>query len=474
MFGQCCGSIGSRPCSRNARADCGGGVSFLDCTRLCLQSMQTANSVPSNGRSPCRPMSDDTSLLIGTKHQHPPHAVVAGAGPNGLAAAIVLVQAGWQVDIYEAQPVIGGASRTMPLTLPGFQHDFGSAIHALAAGSPFFSSLPLEKHGLTWVHPSAPLAHPLDDGTAVMLEHNLDEAASALGVDGKRWRKTFAPFAEHWEQIASDALRPPIHFPAHPLLMARFGMNALISAQAFARRFQSERTRALFAGIAGHSILPLDAALSASGGVLLAAAAHAVGWPMPRGGAQSTVNALADYFLSLGGSIYTSSPITSLESFSPHTVLVCDVSPRQLLAMAGNRLTPEFRQELGRFRHGPGVFKMDYALSAPIRWKAAECACAGTVHLGGTFDEIAASERAVWQGQHPERPFVLLTQPTLFDPSRAPEGKHIAWAYCHVPNGSTVDMAERIEAQIERFAPGGVHGMCGYHAAQAVLRRVKR
>ncbi|HZU10720.1 MAG TPA: NAD(P)/FAD-dependent oxidoreductase [Pseudacidobacterium sp.] len=484
-------------------------------------------------------MNDDTSLLIGSKHKHPLHAVVIGSGPNGLSAAIVLAQAGWQVDVYEAQPTIGGASRTLPLTLPGFQHDFGSAIHAMAAGSPFFSTLPLAKHGLEWVHAPAPLAHPFDDGTAITLERDLDDAERVFGSDGKRWRSIFGPLAEHWNQIAKGALRPLVHFPAHPFLMARFGTFSLMSAQFFADRFlQSSRVRALFAGIAAHSIMPLDAPLSASGGVMLAAAAHAVGWPMPRGGAQSTANALAGYFSSLGGSIYTHSPITSLEDFSPHTVLVCDISPRQLLDLASHRLTGQFQKDLRRFRYGPGAFKLDYALSAPIPWKAAECARAGTVHLGGTMEEIAEAELAVWQNRHPDRPFVLLTQPTLFDPSRAPEGKHIAWAYCHVPNGSTFDMSERIEAQIERFAPGfrdcilarhvsspsfletldanliggdinggaislrqlvfrptprhyatsdpniflcsastpplgGVHGMCGYHAAQAVIRHVR-
>ena len=484
-------------------------------------------------------MNDDTSLLIGSKHQHPPHAVVIGAGPNGLSAAIVLAQAGWQVEIYEAQPTIGGASRTLPLTLPGFQHDFGSAIHALAAGSPFFSTLPLETYGLEWVHAPAPLAHPFDDGTAITLERNLDDAALMLEADGKRWRHLFGPFAEHWDQIARGVLGPVLRFPTHPFLMARFAAFSFMSAQFFAMRFlQTPRARALFAGIAAHSVLPLDAPLSASAGVLLGAAAHALGWPMPRGGAQTTVNALAGYFASLGGIVYTSSPITSLEGFSPHTVLVCDLSPRQLLEIAGNRLEPEFQRELGRFRYGPGAFKVDYALSAPIPWKAADCARAGTVHLGGTLEEIAASESEVWQGKHPERPFVLLTQPTLFDPSRAPAGKHIAWAYCHVPNGSTFEMTERIEAQIERFAPGfrdcilarhvsspallqtmdanlvggdinggaislrqvafrptsrlyttpdpslflcsastpplgGVHGMCGYHAARTVLRKIR-
>ena len=401
-------------------------------------------------------MTDTTSLLIGSKHRcpHGCHAVVIGTGPNGLAAAIVLAEAGYGVEVHEAQPTIGGGARTLPLTLPGFQHDFGSAIHAMAVGSPFFSSLPLSQHGVEWIHPGAPLAHPLDDGTAVMLERNLDDATRGLDSDGNIWRRVFGPLAENWHTLAEETLRPVIHMPRHPFVLARFGIPALMPASLFASRFNNARTRALFAGIAAHSFLPLDSPLSSSGGIMLAAAAHAVGWPMARGGAQSISNALASILKELGGSIHTNSPVTSLDCFARDTLFLCDISPRQLLAISGHRLKLNFRQSLTRFEPGPGAFKVDYALSQPIPWKAGDCLRAGTVHLGGTFEEIAAAERVVADGQHPERPFVLLTQPTLFDKTRAPEGKHIAWAYCHVPNGSTIDMTERIEAQIERFAPG--------------------
>ncbi len=453
-----------------------------------------------------------------------------------MAAAIVLAQAGYGVEVHEAQPTIGGGARTLPLTLPGFLHDFGSSIHPMAVGSPFFSSLPLHQHGLAWVHPSAPLAHPLDDGTAVMLEHDLGDAAHALGADGLHWRRFFAPLAENWPQLAEEVLQPIIHLPRHPLLLMRFGIPAVMPARLFASTFfRDARTRALFAGIAAHSFLPLDAPLSSSAGVLLAAAAHAVGWPMPRGGAQAITDALASILKELGGCIHTNSPVASLDAFSRDVLFLCDVSPRQLIALSGHRLNQGFQQQLRKFKSGPGTFKVDYALSQPIPWKAADCLRAGTVHLGGTVEEIAAAERTVADGNHPERPFVLLSQPTLFDKTRAPESKHIAWSYCHVPNGSAVDMTERIEAQIERFAPGfrdcilarhfsspailesmnanllggdisggamtlhqtifrptrrnyatsdpniflcsastpgvgGVHGMCGYHAAQAALK----
>ncbi|HEX3438235.1 MAG TPA: NAD(P)/FAD-dependent oxidoreductase [Pseudacidobacterium sp.] len=398
---------------------------------------------------------DPTSLLIGSRHEHKLNAVVIGAGPNGLAAAVVLAQAGCQVEVYEAQPEIGGGARTLPLTLPGFLHDFGSAIHPMAIGSPFFSSLPLEKYGLAWIHPPAPVAHPLDDGTAVMLERDLNDTQSALGIDGNQWKNIFEPFVKHWPQLMEETLQPLVHFPHHPFLMARFGILALMSARRFANTFfKSPRTRALFAGIAAHSFLPLDAILSASGGVMLSAAAHAVGWPMPRGGSQSIANALADHLRALGGMIRVNSPVTSLEEFAPHTLFLCDVSPRQMLSIAGPRFSAGFQRSLQRFKPGPGTFKVDYALSEPIPWGAADCRRAGTVHLGGTLEEIAESEAAIARGQHSEWPFVLLAQPTLFDPTRAPEGKHIAWAYCHVPNGSTFDMSARIEAQIERFAPG--------------------
>lgn len=374
--------------------------------------------------------------------------------PERPRAAIVLAQAGYGVEVHEAQPTIGGGARTLPLTLPGFHHDFGSAIHALAVGSPFFSSLPLSQHGVEWTHPAAPIAHPLDNGTAVVLERDLGDATRALDADGKRWRRIFDPLVGNWTRLAEETLQPVIHIPRHPLLLARFGIPAFMPANLFASGFRDTRTRALFAGIAAHSFLPLDAPLSSSAGIMLSAAAHAVGWPMARGGAQSISYALASIFQELGGRIHTNSLVTSLDSFARDTLFLCDISPRQLLAISGHRLKEGFRQSLTRFEPGPGAFKVDYALSESIPWKAGDCLRAGTVHLGGTFEEIAAAERSVANGQHPERPFILLTQPTLFDKTRAPEGKHIALAYCPVPNGSTVDMTERIEAQIERFAPG--------------------
>jgi phytoene dehydrogenase-like protein len=340
------------------------------------------------------------------------------------------------------------------LTLPGFRHDFGSAVYPLGAGSPFFTSLPLSEHGLEWIHSPAPVAHPLDDGTAVVLERDLAEAKSSLGEDGKVWLDLVKPFVEHWREFASDVLRPVSLIPKHPVLMARFGINALRSARTIAGRFRSARTRALFAGLAAHSTLGLDEVLSGAFGMLMAIPAHAVGWPIPRGGAQSLTDALCGYLAKLGGKISTSSRLERIEQLSDYDWHMFDVTPRQLLALAGERFTPSFEQQLQRFRYGPGVFKVDYALSSPIPWRAPDCLRAATVHIGGTFDEVAASEKAVRAGLHPERPFVLLVQPSLFDPSRAPEGKHIAWAYCHVPNGSTEDMLARLENQIERFAPG--------------------
>lgn len=464
-------------------------------------------------------------------------ACVIGSGPNGLAAAIVLAQAGLQVDVFEAEATPGGAVRTMELTLPGFRHDFGSAVYPLGAGSPFFSSLPLPDHGLEWIHSPAPLAHPLDDGTAVVLEHNLDEAASALGPDGKAWRNLFQPFVERWSEFAPEVLRPLPIIPKHPFLMARFGMSAFLSAKMIASRFRSERTRALFAGVAAHSFLALDEVLSGALGILMVIPAHAVGWPIPRGGAQAIPDALCSYLASFGGAVWTSKRVESLAELKDYEAILCDVTPRQLLRIGAQRLSESYRHELERFRYGPAAFKVDYALRAPIPWQASECLRAATVHLGGTFEEIATSEKAVRNGQHADRPFILLAQPSLFDPSRAPEGKHTAWAYCHVPNGSQVDMLEKIESQIERFAPGfreivlarrafspanlesmdanlvggdigggvmdirqfvfrptprhystssrdiyicsastppggGVHGMCGYHAARKVLSRM--
>ena len=381
-------------------------------------------------------------------------ACVIGAGPNGLAAAIVLAQAGLQVDVLEAELTPGGAARTLELTLPGFRHDFGSAVYPLGAGSPFFSSLPLIDHGLEWIHSPAALAHPLDDGTAVMLERDLEQSKDSLGIDGPAWDKLMRPFVEHWTEFAPEILRPVSFVSRHPWLMARFGMIALQSARAVARRFRNQRTRALFAGLAAHSFLSLDEPLSAAFAILMAVPAYAVGWPIPRGGAQSLTNALCGFLSTFGSKVTTSSPVRSLAALANYDLLLCDLTPRQLVKVGGQRLSDSYKRRLGRYRYGAGVFKVDYALKAPIPWKAPGCLRAATVHLGGSFEEIAAAEKAVRIGQHADRPFVLLAQPSLFDSSRAPAGKHTAWAYCHVPNGSKINMLEKLEDQIERFASG--------------------
>jgi len=464
-------------------------------------------------------------------------ACVVGAGPNGLAAAIVLAQAGLRVDVLEAESTPGGAVRTMELTLPGFWHDFGSAVHPLAAGSPFFSSLPLRDHGLEWIHSPAPLVHPFRDGSAIVLERDLKNAAASLGPDGDAWVRLMRPFVSHWQELVREALGPIWAMPRHPWLMLRFGLNGIASAGSIARRFKSARTRTMFAGLAAHSFLGLDESLSGAFGILMGVSAHAVGWPIPRGGSRCLTEALCGYLSTLGGRVSTSSRVNSLDGLSDYDAILCDVTPKQLLAVAGTKLSESYERKLKKFRYGPGVFKVDYALSGPIPWQAAECLRAATVHLGESFEEIAGSERAARNGQHVERPFVLLAQPTLFDPSRAPAGKHTAWAYCHVPNGSTEPMLERLEDQIERFAPGfrktvlarrvfspadlesmdanlvggditggaldrrqllfrptwqhyatsakniflcsastppggGVHGMCGYHAARMALARL--
>jgi phytoene dehydrogenase-like protein len=359
-----------------------------------------------------------------------------------------------QVDVLEGESTPGGAARTLELTLPGFRHDFGSAVFPLGAGSPFFSSLPLINHGLEWIHSPAALAHPLDDGTAVMLERDLNDNRKSLGVDGLAWDQLMRPFVERWAEFAPEILRPVSFVPRHPWLMARFAMVAPRSAQAVARRFRDPRTRALFAGLAAHSFLRLDEPLSAAFGILMAVPAHAVGWPIPRGGAQSLSNALCSFLSTLGGRVTTSSPVQNLEGLPNYDLFLCDLTPRQAVKVGGPRLSQSYKRQLESYRYGAGVFKVDYALNAPIPWKASECLRAATVHLGGGFEEIAAAEKAVRMGQHAERPFVLLAQPSLFDDSRAPAGKHTAWAYCHVPNGSRIDMLEKLENQIERFAPG--------------------
>jgi phytoene dehydrogenase-like protein len=382
-------------------------------------------------------------------------ACVIGAGPNGLAAAIVLAESGLQVDIFEAEPQAGGAARTLALTIPGFLHDFGSAVYPLAAGSPFFSSLPLESHGLEWIHSPAPLAHPFDDGTAVVLERELRDACSSLGQDGPAWSRLMGPLAVHWAELSSEVLRSVHLVSRHPLLLARFGLCALPPANALAALlFRGERTKALFAGLAGHSFLSLNEPLSAGFAVLLGAAAHSVGWPIPRGGAQSITDALCSHLASFGTTVKTSTRIDRLQPGHGYDAVLCDVTPRQLLPLARGRLSKAYERRLAKYRYGPGIFKVDYALASSIPWKAAECLRAATVHLGGGAAEITASEEATRHGLHSQRPLVLLAQPSLFDPTRAPAGKHTAWAYCHVPNGSEFDMLGRLEAQIERFAPG--------------------
>ncbi len=457
--------------------------------------------------------------------------VVIGSGPNGLAAAITLARARRRVTVFEANARIGGGTRSEELTLPGFLHDVCSAAHPMAIASPCFETFPLAAHGLDWIQPGAPLAHPLDDGSAVMLERSVAATGANLGEDGTAWCRLMEPFVSAWPVLSRELMAPLLRLPGHPLLMARFGMHALRSARGLAEsRFRGVRARALFAGIAAHSFLSLEEPASAAIGMALAVAAHGSGWPLPHGGSQKIADALARYLRSLGGEIETSHTVTELPE-AP--IVMCDITPRQMLAMAGARLPASYRRALEAYRYGPGVFKMDWALEAPVPWRAAECARAGTLHLGGTLDEIAQ-----WERRYEGAPFVLVTQPSLFDNTRAPAGKHTLWAYCHVPNGSRADMTNAIEAQIERFAPGfrsrilaraahtpadlalrnanliggditggandlrqsilrptpslyrtpmrgvflcsaatppggGVHGMCGYHAARMALNRAR-
>ena len=382
-------------------------------------------------------------------------AVVVGAGPNGLSAAIVLAQAGKSVLVVEAKETVGGGMRSAELTLPGFVHDVCSTAYPLGAGSPFFNSLPLSEHGLDWVHPNAPVTHPLDEGTTAVLYRSVSETADGLDSDGEAYRKLMGPLAADWNGTADDILSPFRSVPSHPIAMARFGLTGFRSVESVARsRFQSEKARALFAGIGAHSMLPLDRPSTAAVGLVLSIAGHAVGWPFARGGAQSIARALASYLESLGGEIVTNWQIESLSELPNSRAVLCDTSPAQLLDISGDKLSGSYRQRLEAFRYGVGVLKVDYALDGPIPWDAPETEWGGTVHVGGTLEEIAEAEASVWSGKVPERPFVLVAQPSLFDDSRAPEGKHTVWAYTHVPRGSTVDATGGIETQIERFAPG--------------------
>jgi phytoene dehydrogenase-like protein len=383
-----------------------------------------------------------------------PDAVVVGAGPNGLAAAIEMACAGLSVRVLEAADTVGGGARSAELTLPGFVHDVCSAIHPLGIASPFFRSLPLADHGLEWVEPPAALAHPFDDGGAALLARSPDAAMPTLGEDDERWRRLFAPLVRDPESLLDEILAP-LHVPAHPLTLARFGLRALLPATTVARRsFRGARARGLFAGLAAHSMLPLERPPSAAFALMLGLLGHAVGWPFPRGGSQALSDALASYLRSLGGEIETGRRVESLAELGETRLVVLDVTPRGLLELAGDRLPDRYRRRLERYRYGPGVFKLDWALAGPIPWRADECSRAATVHLGATLEEIAASEAAPAQNRSAERPYVLLAQQSLFDPTRAPAGRHTAWAYCHVPNGSSVDMTEQVESQVERFAPG--------------------
>ncbi len=383
----------------------------------------------------------------------PQAAVVVGSGPNGLAAAIVLAQAGRDVTLYEASDTPGGGMRTAELTLPGFHHDVCSAIHPLGFASPFFRGLDLDAHGVRWTQPEAPLAHPLDDGSAVVLERSLSETAAALGPDGEAYRRLLGPLVEGWDQLADDLLGP-MGMPRHPIRFSRFGLLGLRSARSLAGSFEGIRARALLAGLAGHSVIPLEMRPSAAIGLVLASLGHVVGWPFPEGGSQRLADGLISVLRSLGGEIVTQRPVKALGDLPEGALKLFSVTPRQLLELAGDELPPRYRRRLSRYRYGPGVFKLDWALSDPIPWTASDCGRAGTVHVGGTFEEIAEAERHAWEGRAPERPFILLAQHSLFDRTRAPEGRHTGWAYCHVPHGSDRDMTERIESQVERFAPG--------------------
>jgi phytoene dehydrogenase-like protein len=395
-------------------------------------------------------------------------AIVVGSGPNGLAAAIEIARTGHSVCVFEARDTIGGGARTAELTLPGFQHDVCSAIHPFGIASPFFKDLPLEKHGLKWIQPAACLAHPFDDGPPAILHRLIPHTSATLDSDGKVYENLFSPLVRNAKSLLPEILAPPIHLPRHPIALMRFGFQAMRSAETFINRhFKASRSRALFAGMAGHSNMPLTTSPTAAFGLLLGMLAHVGGWPIVKGGSQKLSDALASYLGSVGGKIVTNTHVKSLKALPTSRVVLFDLTPRQILQMLFDQLPPSYRWELQKYRYGPGVFKVDWALNSPIPWKSPACAQAATVHLGGSAEEIIESERIVGNGRCPDRPFVLLAQQSLFDNTRAPEGKHTAWAYCHVPANSNIDMLERIEKQVERFAPGFRDCILGRHIISA-------
>lgn len=465
-------------------------------------------------------------------------AVVVGAGPNGLAAAITLANSGCKVLVLEGGDTIGGGCRTRELTLPGFRHDICSAVHPLGLASPFFRKFPEILAGVDWIFTPLQLAHPFDDGSVVTIDRSIKTTAANLGKDGTAYLHLIEPLVENWEKIVEDMLGPLPLPPHHPLALIEFGLRALPSANVLARlMFRQPQARAVFAGMAAHAMLPLNATATSAFGLVLAMLAHAVGWPIPGGGSQSIIDGMAKTLAKLGGEIQTNTPVKSLNELPKTKVVLLDITPRQILKLAGDLLPAGYRRALNKYRYGPGVYKIDYALDGPIPWQDKRCLQTGTVHLGGTLEQISASEQAVWHGEHADRPYMIVVQQSLFDPTRAPQGKQTAWVYCHVPNGSSFDMTGRMEAQIERFAPGfrelilarkthsaiemeaynpnyiggdinggvqdlaqlfmrpvarwvpystplknlyicssstppggGVHGMCGYHAARAVLK----
>jgi phytoene dehydrogenase-like protein len=418
---------------------------------MTVSSVRAREAAPSSSGPSSR--SVDCQAVTQVKTFSGPEAVVVGSGPNGLAAAITMARAGRSVLVVEASETVGGGTRSAELTRPGFVHDVCSAIVPLATASPFFQLLPLAEHGLELIQPDAPVAHPLDDGTVVLLERSVAETAAGLGPDARAYERLMGPLVARSERLVPLLLEPRPSI-GHPLLMGRFGLRALRSAAGLAGRFRGDRARALFAGMAAHAVQPLHRSPTASFGLVFSLLGHVYGWPLVRGGSQQIGDALVAHLRSLGGELETGRRVENIDELPAARTTLLDVTPRQVVRLAGHLLPGRYIRALRRYRYGPGIFKLDWALDGPVPWTAPDCARAATLHLGGTLEEIAASEDAVWRGEAPERPYVLAAQQSLFDDSRAPAGKHTFWAYCHVPNGSTVDMTERIEAQVERFAPG--------------------